>query len=37
MTITLTPFTILLIVLGALDLAIIPVLFTLWWGAYVSH
>ena len=37
MTITLDWFTTLLIVLGAADIAAIPILFTLWWGDKISH
>ena len=32
-----TIFTALLIILGAADLALAPILLTLWWGDRVSH
>jgi len=30
-------FTILLLILGALDIAAAPILFALWWGDHISH
>lgn len=30
-------FTVLLLVLGALDIAAVPILFALWWGGRISH
>lgn len=32
-----TIFTTLLLILGATDLALAPILLTLWWGDRVSH
>lgn len=32
-----TIFTTLLLILGAADLALAPILLTLWWGDRVSH
>lgn len=30
-------FTVLLLALGALDIAAVPILFALWWGGHISH